>query len=94
MAVDGSRTGAEPAASAAAAFPLPSPIGCQTVFSSRNFEIVHGLCSSGGAVDDALDVVGREPLELGGGAVRAGQVDRVHVHVPGEDRRQLVLAAR
>ena len=57
------------------------PIGCQTVFSSRKAAISHGLCAVGGAVDDALDVLGGEPLELGREAVGAGDVDRVHVHV-------------
>ena len=48
----------------------------------------------GRAADDALDVVGREPLELGGVAVGAGEVERVHVHVRGEDRRQLGACGR
>ena len=39
----------------------------------------------------ALDVVRREALELGAVAVRAGEVERVHVHVRGEHRRELVL---
>src|SRR5919197_1192618 len=45
----------------------------------------------GGAVDDALDVRGGGALELGDVAVRTGQVERVHVHVGREHRRELPL---
>ena len=65
------------------------PIGCQTVFSSRKAAISHGLWLGRRAVDDALDVLGRELLELGREAVGAGDVDRVDVHVGGEPRREL-----
>ena len=41
------------------------------------------------AVDDALDVLGRELLELGREAVGAGDVDRVDVHVGREPRGEL-----
>ena len=47
----------------------------------------------GTAADDALDVVGREPLELGASPLGAGEVDRVHVHVRGEPRRELGAVA-
>ena len=67
------------------------PIGCQTVLSSRNAVISASDWLVGRAAHDALDVVGREPLELRGVAVRAGDVDRVDVHVarpaPGRARR-------
>src|SRR5688572_26733042 len=42
------------------------------------------------AAHDALDVLGGEALQLLSLSVRAGKVDRVHVHVPGEPRRELV----
>ena len=73
---------------------LTVPIGCQTVFSSRKAEISYRLCESGGAEHDALDVLGRGALEVGAEAVGAGQVDRVHVHVRGEPRRELGAVAR
>ena len=47
----------------------------------------------GRRADDALDVLRREPHEVGRVAVRAGEVDRVHVHVPGEPGRELVARA-
>ena len=65
------------------------PIGCQTVFSSRKAAISQGLCPVGGAVDDALDVLGGELLELGREPVGARHVDRVDVHVRGEPGREL-----
>ena len=71
-----------------------SPIGCQTVFSSRKAEISHGLWASAVRADDALDVLGSEPLELGRVALHARDVDRVDVHVPGQPGRELVCEAR
>ena len=70
-----------------------TPIGCQTVFSSRNAEISYRLCESGAPSDDPLDVVGRGALEVGAEAVGAGEVDRVDVHVRGEPRRELGAVA-
>jgi hypothetical protein len=43
--------------------------------------------------DDALDVVGGQALELLALVARAREVDRVHVHVPGEHPAELVLPA-
>src|SRR5512132_2491005 len=48
----------------------------------------------GRTADDALDVLGGQPLELGDVPVSASDVDRVHVHVPREPRRQLLVQAR
>src|SRR5688572_4386396 len=42
------------------------------------------------AAHDALDVLGSEALQLLRLSVRAGEVDRVQVHVPGEPGRELV----
>src|SRR2546421_4541695 len=52
-----------------------------------------GALAVGGAVDDALHVGGRGALELGDVAVRTRQVERVDVHVRGENRCELALQA-
>ena len=60
--------------------PAHTPIGCQTVFSSRNAAACHGRLSLA-VPDDALHVVGGQALELGRVALGAREVERVHVHV-------------
>src|SRR6185437_10780426 len=47
----------------------------------------------GRAAHHALDVLGREPLELRDLAIGARDVDRVHIHVPGEPWRELLTQA-
>src|SRR5437867_1664544 len=47
-----------------------------------------------GAVHDALDVLGREPVELLDLAVDAADVDRVHIHMARKPGRQLLLRTR
>src|SRR3954465_4152001 len=52
-----------------------------------------GALIVGGAADDTLDVVRGESPELGDLAVGAGDVERVHVHVRGEHRPELLAVA-
>ena len=64
------------------------PTGCQTVFSSRNAEISHGLCSLP-AWTTRFTFSAASDLELRGLVAGARDVDRVHVHVRGEDGAEL-----
>ena len=68
------------------------PTGCQTVFSSRNAEISHGLCSLPAATT-RLTLSAARTSSSAVSVAGARDVDRVHVHVRGEDRRQLGAVA-
>src|SRR5439155_15964508 len=52
-----------------------------------------GALSVGPAANHSLDVLRREALELRRLAVGAGEIERVHVHVPREPGGELALVA-
>ena len=68
-----------------------TPIGCQTVFSSRNAAISYGLCRSARPRTTRLTLSAARRSKLQDLSVGAGDVDRVHVHMTGEPRRELRL---
>ena len=69
-------------------------MGCQTVLSSRKASISHGLWASGDERTTRLTFSDAARSSSAVGPVDAGEVDRVHVHVPGEPRRELVRRTR
>ena len=68
------------------------PTGCQTVLSSRKAEISQGLCSLW-ARTTRLTLSAASTSSAARVVAGAGDVDRVDVHVRGEDRRQLGAVA-
>src|SRR5712692_3478566 len=82
----------------------PPAIARDATSPSRADRIPHGLqleeggdlpraLAVGGAANDAFDVLGGQLLELGREAVGAGDVEGVHVHVPGEPGGKLGAVA-